>query len=186
MIQFLFLKSFNSHHTREFNPYHTSWFSRTRGTVSRRIDTWYGQSDMPGLFFMTENLRWHSKIGISVCDFRWREVWKFNFRFELTLPKVAELNFRGTPLKQFCDMTSINTCYMQIYGSLVVENHPVWWLLEMILVLTVLIGIGLIIASAVTTTCLGMICTLVSNHQTQWTVKNHGYLKFCWMGPENW
>ena len=24
----------NSHHTREFNPYHTSWFSRTRGTVS--------------------------------------------------------------------------------------------------------------------------------------------------------
>ena len=32
---------------------------------------------------------------ISVYHFRWSGLLKFNFRFELISPKVAEFNFRG-------------------------------------------------------------------------------------------
>ena len=84
---------------------------------------------MLGLFLMTKDLRSKSKISTSGSDFRWRVVWKFNFRFALTLPKVAKFNFREGLLKHFLDMTTIRTRYMQIYGLLVVENYLVWWLL---------------------------------------------------------
>ena len=78
-------------------------------------------SNLRKLFFISPflirlNLLPQIKILISGCHFRWRRLFNLNFRFQRIRPKVAKLNFRGSPLKNFQDTTSLRTRYMPIRG----------------------------------------------------------------------
>ena len=79
------------------------------GVARKRVNLIYGICTVWYLgISYTEMIPNKQKL-ISGCHSRWRGLLKFNFRFGRISPKVAELNFRGSLLKNFLNMASLRT-----------------------------------------------------------------------------
>ena len=114
---FGYIKLSCSHHTTEFIPHHTSWFNLITWSDSSYHLT-FDQTHKVSFPVFTSG---REDFSSSTSGFSW---WH---------QKLRNLISKGVPsrtLKNFWDSTSFKTRIMHIQGSLVVENHLVWWLLR--------------------------------------------------------